>query len=355
MVQLAGHNQLLLGVIEGFYGRSWSHSTRLAYADYLQHLGLNSYIYCPKSDPFLRKRWQEQWPEQTREDIEALALAYSARDINFGIGLSPFALYEDYGEVQREALKAKVGYLAELELPMLAILFDDMPGALDALAERQAQIVADVCEWAPCSRISVCPTYYSFDPVLETYFGAMPQHYWSDLGRYLPESTDVFWTGNQVCSESIATEDIKQITRQLGRKVLLWDNYPVNDGAQRSNFLYCSELAARDHGLSDHITGHFCNPMNQGQLSLMALLGLPALYGQSVSDSDWLQTLYGPEVYQQLLLDKHDFEVLGLTGMGEKRCRELGDLYSSFSGQAAAEVADWLRGLYRFDPDCLTD
>ena len=355
MVQLAGNNQLLLGVIEGFYGRSWSHSTRLAYADYLQYMGLNSYIYCPKSDPFLRKRWQERWPAHIWVEIKELALAYAARGINCGIGLSPFALYENYGLAQQHALKAKVEYLAELEMPILAILFDDMPGSLDALAERQAQIVADVCEWAPRSRILVCPTYYTFDPVLEKHFGAMPQHYWSDLGRHLPRSVDVFWTGNRVCSESIATEDINQISAQLGRKVLLWDNYPVNDGAQRSNYLYCSELAARDSELSDHITGHFCNPMNQAYLSLMALLGLPSLYGRAGPDSDWLQTLYGREAYQQLLLDRHDFETLGLTGMGEKRCHELANLYGSFSGAAAAEVADWLRGLYRFDPDCLTD
>lgn len=353
-MQLAGQNQLLLGVIEGFYGRAWSHATRLAYADYLQHLGLNSYIYSPKSDAFLRKRWQERWPEQTRADIEALALACSARGINFGVGLSPFALYESYGREQQQVLKAKVEYLAELDIPLFAILFDDMPGAVDALAQRQAQIVADVCEWAPHSRILVCPTYYSFDPVLETYFGAMPQRYWSDLGRYLPEAVDIFWTGNRVCSESIATDDIQQITRQLARKVLLWDNYPVNDGAQRSNFLYCSELAARDHELSEHITGHFCNPMNQGQLSLMALLGLSSLYEQSAPGSDWLQRLYGPEVYEQLLVNKHDFEVLGLTGMGKARCHELANVYGSFSGQAAAEVADWLQGKYRFDPDCLT-
>jgi hyaluronoglucosaminidase len=354
-VQLSGKNQLLVGVIEGFYGRSWSHSTRLAYARYLQCLGLNSYIYCPKSDPFLRKRWPERWPEQTRAELKELALAYAARNINCGIGLSPFALYENYGGAQQQALKNKIEYLAELEMPILAILFDDMPGALDALAERQAQIVADVCEWAPQSRILVCPTYYSFDPVLEKHFGAMPEHYWSDLGRYLPRSADIFWTGNRVCSESITTGDIEQITRKLGRKVLLWDNYPVNDGAQRSNYLYCSELAERDHKLAAGITGHFCNPMNQAHLSLMALLGLPTLYGQRPPDGEWLQTLYGRETYQQLLLDKHDFETLGLTGMGERRCDELARVYSRFSGQAAAEVVDWLRGEYTFDPDCLTD
>lgn len=354
-MQLEGQNQLLLGVIEGFYGRAWPQSTRIAYADYLQDLGLNSYLYCPKSDPYLRKRWQERWPAHALKEMKTMVSAYSARGIDCGVGLSPFALYENYGKAQREALRAKVGYLAELGMPILALLFDDMPGALDALAERQGEIVADVCEWAPNSRILVCPTYYSFDPVLSAYFGTMPEDYWSDFGRVIPESVDIFWTGNSVCSKTIVTKDIQQITAQLGRKVLLWDNYPVNDGAQRSNFLYLSKLANRDHGLEHHVSGHFCNPMNQGQLSLMALLGLPALYEQPAPDADWLQRVYGNQTYRRLLLDQHDFEALGLTGMGEKRCHELARVYSDFSGEAAAEVVDWLRGRYRFDPDCLTD
>ena len=53
----------LTGVIEGFYGRSWSFNTRFAYIDYLIEFGLNSYIYCPKGDPYLRMRWQEHWPD----------------------------------------------------------------------------------------------------------------------------------------------------------------------------------------------------------------------------------------------------------------------------------------------------
>ena len=50
----------LSGVIEGFYGRPWALQTRLAYADYLLQAGLNTYIYCPKADPCLRKHWSQQ-------------------------------------------------------------------------------------------------------------------------------------------------------------------------------------------------------------------------------------------------------------------------------------------------------
>ncbi|MEZ5573148.1 MAG: hypothetical protein R3E64_14155 [Halioglobus sp.] len=82
--------------------------------------------------------------------------------------------------------------LAELSLPVMAILFDDMPGDLESLASRQAEIVGDVCQWLPEIRVLMCPTYYSFDPILEKFFGTMPANYWPQLGRELPDGVDIF-------------------------------------------------------------------------------------------------------------------------------------------------------------------
>ena len=96
--------------------------------------------------------------------------------------------------------------------------------------------------------------------------------------------------------------------------------------------------------------------MNQPQLSLMALAGLAELYERKSPIVDqWLSQLFGVETWRQLQQDNEDFETLGLSGMGEERCRKLADLYGGFSGSAAGELAAWLRGEYAFDPDCLTD
>jgi hyaluronoglucosaminidase len=354
--KMGGQEAFLLGVIEGFYGRPWTHEARLAYADFLPRLGLNSYLYCPKADPFLRRRWQEPWPEHTYGELTELAQTYAAHNLALGVGLSPFALYQNYDRDSRRALKHKVEYLNSLNMPLLAILFDDMPGALDCLASRQAQIVDDVCAWAPQSRVMVCPTYYSFDPVLEKYFGNRPSDYWCQLGRELPAAVDVFWTGNSVCSQTITAPDVEGISGLLGRQVMLWDNYPVNDGAVRSDYIYSSPLSGRDSALAQKVSGHFCNPMNQALLSLMALTGLGALYDDaSPTDLRWLMLLYGNEAYEHLQRDKADFESLGLSGLGAERARELALEYGRLPGKAAQEVAQWLRGEYAFDPACLTD
>jgi hyaluronoglucosaminidase len=347
--------EFLCGVIEGYYGRTWSYETRLAYADYLAQAGLNTCIYCPKADPYLRKLWPQHWPESQWQQLMQLSAAYRARGINWGVGLSPFELYRHYGPAERQQLQRKIESLAPLEAPLLAILFDDMPGDLDELASRQSEIVADVCHWAPGARVLVCPTYYSFDPVLEKFFGQMPVGYWQQLGKELPESVDIFWTGNRVCSESIQRSDITAIGQQLGRGVTLWDNYPVNDGAVRSNFLYCSKLSRRDVSMQPLLRGHLCNPMNQGLLSLPALAGLAQLYGARGLDQQWLSTVLGPALWQQLLEDRPFFEYEGLSGMGEQRCEQLAGRYAALPGPAAKEAAQWLRGEYAFDPACLTD
>lgn len=347
--------EFLAGAVEGFYGRGWSFDTRLAYAGYLARAGLNTCLYCPKEDPYLRKRWYEDWPLSQWRQLQQLALAYQQRGIYWGVGLSPFALYRDYGSSQRQQLKDKIARIAELEAPLIAILFDDMPGDLDALARRQAEIVADVAGWLPGVRVLVCPTYYSFDPVLERHFGAMPVDYWPQLGGELPAAVDIFWTGNRVCSDEIAVSDIESINQLLGRQVMLWDNYPVNDGAVRSNFLYCSRLSRRDTGLRELLSGHLCNPMNQAVISLPALAGLADLYRGTVSDDEWLEELVGQPTWRQLQQDREDFELLGLSGMGEARCLQLAAVYQSLPGQAASEVSAWLRGEYNFDPACLTD
>ncbi len=354
MVRINPENDFLTGVIEGFYGRPWTFETRLAYAAHLPAMGLDTYLYCPKGDPYLRKHWYQSWPDSQFQQIKALARAYRQRSLHFGVGLSPFALYENYGEKQRSQLQRKLEEINALESPILAILFDDMPGEIDGLASRQSEIIADIQCWTNAQRLLVCPTYYSFDPVLEKYFGSMPENYWQQLGRELDQGVDIFWTGNKVCSDAVSVADIAEIQEQLGRRVMLWDNYPVNDGATRSNYLYGGKLANRDSGLANVLSGHLCNPMNQGVVSLMALQGLAELYGRPV-ESTFVRELWGAEAYDHFLGDLESFQQLGLTGLGADRCAELSHVYGTISGPAAQEVAGWLRGEYTFDPACLTD
>ena len=274
----------------------------------------------------------------------------------FGVGLSPFSLYADYSAWQRQRLREKIDRLNALEAPVLALLFDDMPGDQVDLAARQADIVTDCLEWTQADRLLVCPTYYSDDPVLERVFGRRPQNYWTELGAALPDRVDLFWTGSRVCAAQLRASDLRTINDHLRRPVTLWDNYPVNDGALRSRHLYLSAPPARDAaGLSDVTRGHLCNGMNQPWLSLPAVAGLAGLYNPALDVSAWLSATLGPCTSARLHRDaalflQHTREDL-LAGQGDRLLRDYGGLGTP----AAQEVMAWLCGDYAFDPACLTD
>jgi len=303
----------------------------------------------------LRKRWQDRWPTAEHAALARLADTYRQRGIHWGVGLSPFALYRDYGPSQKLQLKQKLHEIQDLGEPLIALLFDDMPGEVMDLAARQADIVCDVLEWQRDDRLLMCPTYYSYDSVLETHFGKRPEAYWDELGAALPPEVDVFWTGNKVCSDTIQASDLEEINTKLRRQVVLWDNYPVNDGAERSNFLYMEPLPGRSPDIKSSIRGHLCNPMNQGLLSLPAFAGLASLHHRGAGQNSWLAQALGVQTWQLLQRDGARFQSEGLLGLGQENCINLATEYAELKEPGAAEVAAWLRGEYTFDPACLTD
>ena len=52
---------MLTGVIEGFYGRAWTHKQRLEMLEWIAGAGMNSFVYGPKDDIKIRARWRETY------------------------------------------------------------------------------------------------------------------------------------------------------------------------------------------------------------------------------------------------------------------------------------------------------
>ncbi len=349
-------SDFLSGIVEGFYGAPWSWDTRDYFGRHLSRWACNGYLYAPKADHWLRRQWMETAPIQHLDALVRLARSCAEAGITFGVGLSPFELYLDYGPARRRQLRRKIEQLNELPAGMLAILFDDMPGDLPELAARQAAIVDYVAGWTTAGRVLVCPTYYSTDPVLERVFGARPSNYWQELGAALDPAVDLFWTGPEVCSDVIDIAHLDEAASLLGRRPVLWDNYPVNDGARMSRYLHLRPLSRREPGLEEHLRGHLCNPMNQGRLSVLPLQGLVSLYSDRALElGQWSEQEYGAELSH--LLDTHSGQLqdIGLDGMEENERDDLAVRFGAIDHPAALEVAAWLRGEYTFDPACLTD
>jgi len=349
-----------LGVIEGFFGRPWDWDSRARYAPFLAEQGYTSFVYAPKGDAFLRKRWQEDFPQQHFDALATLCRHYRQANVNFGIGLSPFELYRDFSAAPKQQLLRKLDAINAIGPSILCILFDDMTGDLDGLARTQADIMELVCKHSSASHFLLCPTYYSSDPRLVHLFGTPPENYLEELGLVLDQSIGMFWTGPQIISAEYPHQHLEEISARMRRKPVLWDNYPVNDARKLTDYLHLLPFSARDGTLAEFCSGHFSNPMNQAALSQLPLYSLPRLYAGSTASSEELfheacTALCSPGLAAALLKDALRFQREGLGALDEPGKAELIGLYAAFTQEPMAiEVIAWLQGGYAFDPACLT-
>lgn len=355
------NSKFTYGVIEGFFGRSWSWECREEYAKFLKENGFSFYIYAPKGDPYLRRNWRETWPEKLSLKISHLASVYDHQKVQWGIGLSPLDIYQDFDDDAKNALREKVLFVNQFDPDILCVLFDDRQGNVPKLAEVEAEIFQRVVDLSRAQSFILCPTYYSYDPILEKIFGKMPNDYWSDLGKRIDSHAGIFWTGPKVFSSEFSESHLREITGILGRKPFIWDNYPVNDGERQCRFLNLGAFKGRSHQMSDWVRGHAVNPMNQAWLSKIPLKTLNENYRlkkEYFPDQAFfrtLDTLCGNRLAGSIREDWLVFQEKGLDRISERLKKKLLRKYRSFRSPYAEEIVGWLKGQYKFDPNCLTE
>jgi hyaluronoglucosaminidase len=340
--------QFSRGIIEGFFGRPWSWQTR---AHFLKQNNYDYYIYAPKADRYLRRLWAEPWPVKEYQNLQQLGQAYRQAQVAWGIGITPFEIHRNFNDDTITALDAKIQSINTLQPNILAILFDDMRGDFDRIAQIQADVTHRIMEQSTASSFIMCPTYYSSDPVLDRVFGDRPPNYLETLGQLLDPAVQIFWTGEKVCSRYYSIEHLQDITARLGRKPFIWDNYPVNDGAKLCKFLNLRPFGEPAEHLATWTAGQAINPMNQAYLSQIPLRALTtgAPFYSAVRD------LCGEVFAEYLLEDVAAFQDEGLDLLSMERREELIDRYAGFQTPQSQELVAWIRGECPFDPACLTD
>jgi hypothetical protein len=276
----------LRGVVEGYYGRPWSGEARRDVIRFLGRHGMNVFVYGPKNDPYHRDRWREPYPEDALADLRATAAVARRARVRFVYALSP-ALDVCYAcDDDCEALTAKLAQLARARIRRFALFFDDAPESLahpedvaryggrdgPALARAHADLVNRVDRWlrrrgGPGLELMV-PTAYAGTTCLPYHIALA-----SGLRRRLP----VGWTGPGVFSPTLTGAQARARRACLdGHPVILWDNFPVNDGVL-SNTLHLGPLVGRDAELPGELAGYLLNPMTQPYASLVGL-GTAAAY-----------------------------------------------------------------------------
>lgn len=272
------------GVVEGFYGKPWSHRDRLAQFAFYGKNKLNTYIYGPKDDPYhSAPNWRKPYPKKEAAQIAELAKVAKANHVDFVWAIHPGQDIkwndEDFGN-----LLGKFNAMYDLGVRSFAIFFDDISGAgtnptrqaelLNRLNREFVKVKGDV------TPLIMCPTEYNKSWANPS----LTDSYLVTLGKMLDPDIQIMWTGDSVCAD-ITTETLNWINERIGREAYIWWNFPVTD--------YIRHIVAQgpSYGLTKEakgrMSGFTSNPMENAEASKIALFG--------VADYTW-----NPEAYHYL-------------------------------------------------------
>ncbi len=260
------------GVVEGFYGRHWTPEERLDVIRFMGEVGLQSYFYAPKDDPFHRSRWREPYEGKQLHIFEELLETARKHDVTLWYALSPgldmvYSSEEDY-----QSLRDKMTAMTSLGIRHLALFLDDVPETLNHAADRER--FANLAE----AHVHVINRLYADLQPLGVELVVCPTTYtdaWGDrdyiriLGKGIPKSIPLFWTGTDVAIDRITADQARFWGEKMRRPPLIWDNFPVNDYDRWRVFL--GPLEGRDPLLSGTTSGLVANPMNQPYASMLSL------------------------------------------------------------------------------------
>ena len=278
------------GIVEGFYGKPWTHDERMAMMRFEGAHGMNVYYYAPKDDPYHRKLWREPYPPAESARLAELVQAAHLHFVDFCFAISPGLSMTYSSDEDFTTLANKLSSVGKLGVSCFALFLDDVPQDLQnprdlarfkTLAEAHAFVInklaAFLRENFPGSRLVVTPTVYT------NQWGS--QDYIRELGAGADPAVSLVWTGTKVVSRTISVADAQAWGQFLHRKPLVWDNFPVNDGiGWRVNL---GPLRGRDASLSEVAEGLVSNPMNQARASEIPL--------QTIAEYLWNSAAYHPD------------------------------------------------------------
>ncbi len=340
-----------LSVIEGFYGEAWDAASRSRMLEFIALHQMQGYCYAPKSDIHLRQQWQSDWPVDVFESLLALRDKANSLNIDFSIGLTPLDLHKTWADKgSRQQLVKRLTPMKSLQLRSMVVLFDDMWGDDPLLAQCQADISHCIADTLGLEALTICPTYYSSDPILEQLFGRKPKHYWSDLGALLDKAIGICWTGDKVISEDYDTQALQRITDEFQRKPMIWDNSRVSDGKKTSPFLPLKRMPDFE-AINASIQGVMINPMNAASLAQLNLQSLFLDKGQGI---ETVIRDVMPEAAEAMIAMLPLLTDVGLDALTKEQVRSLKLFCEQSPSSYSHDIKRWINADFRFDPACLT-
>jgi hyaluronoglucosaminidase len=300
------------GIIEGFYGLFYTAPERNDLISFIADHGFNLYIYGPKNDRQHRARWREPYPDFIMEQFAETVAHSMNRGIEFcysiGSGVSiNYASEEDF-----RMITSKYQAFYDIGVRHFMIMLDDIAAEFhheeeqlmfNSYAGAHVYTANRLFHWLrsldKSCKLSLCPT---------DYHGRAPfSDYIHELGKGLDQEIDIFYTGPEICSETISEQDTADFAAAVQRKPVIWDNYPVNDLAMESE-MHIGPITGRESSLPRVCKGFIVNTMSQAEASKIALLTFAEYFKNPDCYEPWpswekaLKTIAGEESYESIKL-----------------------------------------------------
>ncbi|MEW5901555.1 MAG: beta-N-acetylglucosaminidase domain-containing protein [Acidobacteriota bacterium] len=265
--------------IRGTKGWAWTPDQYLAEIPFLARTRMNFLMNCYTSmfsslDPFVN-RWWEPLPEDKRKGFEEVVRACRQNNIQFCFSMHPQLFSERPLEVGSEEDFEKLwqhyAWMQSLGVKWFNLCYDDIGVEgqdKSVLGEIHAGLVNRLLgrlrEKTTGAQFIFCPTYYAG-------CGETPEAgaYLRALGRTLHPDVYLFWTGDGVVTPKISAQCARAYRNIAGRRLIIWDNYPVND---RTPTLHLGPVSGRERGLAEVALGYMSNPLSpQNEINRLPL------------------------------------------------------------------------------------
>jgi len=266
--------------IRGIKGWAWKPEQYLAEIPYLvkgkMNFLMNCYLSMFSNPEKLINHWWEPIAEEKKMAFEKVVKACQENEINFCFSLNPQLFtdrpYRYDSEEDFELLWAHYNWMQGLGVRWFNLSFDDIPvegqdKALlgDSQARLANKLLLKLREKDPEAALIICPVYY---------WGcgqeAEARAYLLALGKCLHPEIYVFWTGDAVVTTKITKECAQAYKNIVNHRLIIWDNYPVND---RHPVLHLGPLSGRESSLIQVAEGYMSNPLSpQNEINRLPML-----------------------------------------------------------------------------------
>jgi hyaluronoglucosaminidase len=266
--------------IRGIKGWNWTPDQYLeeipVLAEHKMNFLMNCYLSMFSHHPQWRNDWWEPIPESRMQAYEKVIRACQKRGIQYCFAMHPQLSssrpLDPTSDADFEEFWPHYAWAQGLGVKWFCVSLDDVswgtkgPGGGGADHSRLvSRLLGRLRVKDPDAQLVFCPVPYWGD-------GSDPQHraYLEAVGREMDPAVYLFWTGDAVVTPRITRQAAEKYKGIAKHRLILWDNYPVNDDQPT---LHLGPVTGRDPSLHEVVDGYMSNPMcKQSQSNRIPLL-----------------------------------------------------------------------------------